>query len=75
MKVWVTRDKSKCPESYVCIFYDGTKPVKTSKCFWLCIEVGRVIMQENNRHFKSLFGFTPRKGTCKQYELTLTEIE
>jgi len=25
--------------------------------------------------FKKLYGFTPRKGSCKQYELTLKEIE
>ena len=24
--------------------------------------------------FKRLFGFTPRKGSCKQYELSLKEI-
>ena len=27
------------------------------------------------RDFKKRFGFTPRKGSCKQYELTLKEIE
>jgi hypothetical protein len=27
------------------------------------------------RNFKKLFGFTPRKGSCKQYELELKEIK
>jgi hypothetical protein len=25
--------------------------------------------------FKKHFGFTPRKGSCKQYELTLKEVK
>lgn len=75
MKVWVTRDKCKGLESYCCIFYDGTKPIKTSKCFWHCKEIGRLIMQKNNRYFKELFGITPRKGSCTQMNLELTEIE
>jgi hypothetical protein len=36
-----------------------------------CYEMLRITRET----FKHCFGFTPRKGSCKQYELSLTEIE
>ena len=76
MKVWVTRDKNRA--GCVCIWRQ--KPEKESAPI-----VGVYYDKKNNSanfpfyifddEFKKGFGFTPRKGSCKQMNLSLTEIE
>lgn len=69
MKVYVTRDKksgviaitSFKPISEKGKFYGPDGKIAELSCY--------------SKPFKRMFGFTPRKGTCKQYELTLKEIE
>lgn len=75
MKVWVSRDnptdrankgivdvyKTKEPPK----FNDGDGFYRSDECFVL-----RLYAYE----FKKHFGFTPRKGSCKQMELSLKEI-
>jgi len=71
MKVWITRDNA---VQVVEVFFWKKKPYKdegrlypVTSCrepFWITLY-----------KFKKLFGFTPRKGTCKQYDLTLKEIK
>ena len=74
MKVWITRDEN----GSVCI-WNGNKDLSKSRGEWLSDEdialeldsmSGQLIKQ-----FKKFFGFTPRKGSCKKYELTLTEVK
>ena len=79
MKVWVTRDKD---DSGCICFWDTDK--------FLSLDINRMWDAEMEGYaktiineftdmgpedFKRRFGFTPRKGSCKQYELSLTEIE
>jgi len=76
MKVWITRDK----QDIVGAFGGRAKPKLVEN------ELGQKEWSDGYsreshylffmdlRYFKSLFGFTPRKGSCKQYELTLKEI-
>lgn len=70
MKVWISRDKgfvggveiyTEEPELAGTDYYG---PKKRSKCD----RSGNI----DPELFQSLYGLTPRKGTCKQYELTLT---
>lgn len=81
MKVWVTRDKTKVTHPEVCVWEGSESPVCQSNGFYDWPVTSRTcrIMDEFENiieasRFKKLFGFTPRKGTCKQYELTLKEI-
>ena len=72
MKVWVTRDKTSLGS--VCIW--GRKPFDDidENGHW----TDTVEPQEEYcrvRDFKRDYKFTPRKGTCKQYKLSLKEIE
>lgn len=73
MKIWVTRDEgdiislwdirpTKCPVKG----YNLSAKQEQNECEWAEV-VGTFV-------FKKLFGFTPRKGSCKQYDLTLKEI-
>jgi hypothetical protein len=68
MKVWVTRDKTNSGD--VCIW--KTKPTICRQMFGINGDVGDDDFRVGA--FKKLFGFTPRKGRCKQMNLTLTEI-
>ena len=71
MKVWVTRDDDNYES---CVTVWDTKPIlngpayrPSSPCvkfFWYTLDV-----------FDGLFRFVPCKGSCKQYELSLKEIE
>ena len=73
MKVWISRDKTK---SGAIEMYDE-KPAIDSRGWWKPLDYDdqehrlRIFTQ---KEFKAFFGFTPRKGTCKQYELTLKEL-
>ena len=72
MKVWITRDDDGC-----CIWNDREKPKKND---WDCYEAfgkysERLTEDQPKFIIKEFFGFTPRKGSCKQYELTLKEIK
>lgn len=73
MKVWVTRDRDGC-----CIWND--KAVLRRDLDFGCFEDvdmkgDRCTSDMLPMWFKEFFGFTPRKGSCKQYELTLKEIK
>jgi hypothetical protein len=70
MKVWVTRNKAKKGFLTSNIRIWKTKP-KPSGSVYISKEFPVVFSMWN---FETLFGFTPRKGSCKQYELNLTEI-
>ena len=74
MKVWVTRDME---EGQACVEMWHDRPRKYK---WMVGAKGQFYydgargcdMEYGN--FRKFFGFTPRKGSCKQYELTLKEI-
>ena len=75
MKVWISRDKgANCDRCDVWI----TEPWK-NKCSDRHFEydADRALVKGglSGSGFKEQFGFTPRKGSCKQYELSLTEIK
>lgn len=73
MKVWITRDgdtdfvaiRAGLPETN---YFDEKRLVRETYYIGGC---GARIMKTK---FKNIFGFTPRKGSCKQYELTLNLI-
>ena len=77
MKVWITRDDKEYDSQQGDIviwnsMYPKT-PKKDGSGVW---ENGGKCMADVNKHdFRNLFGFTPRKGSCKQYELTLKEMK
>lgn len=69
MRVWVSRDK--CDSIGM---WTGDKPVLLSTGVYrdggFCIGHNIKLLI-----FKKAFGFTPRKGSCKQMELTLKPIK
>ena len=70
MKVWISRDKRGYEVDNVSIF---TVEPKTYH-YGFCAEESGTEGMMNRHDFKNVFGFTPRKGTCKQYKLSLKEI-
>jgi len=73
MKVWVTRDNDEKGKVAV---WNNDQHTRDSTGYWIDDYEGF------NGHFdmtakecKHILGFTPRKGSCKQYELTLKEVE
>jgi len=70
MKVWVTRDEGKGTSD--CAVFK--KKPHLEEDMWTTGMVRSLVFEMRVQYFKSLFGFTPRKGSCKQYELTLKEI-
>ena len=62
MKVWVERQDK-------CSWIWKQEPCKTS------LADCNMITNIHNSDFERLFGFTPSKGSCKEYELTLKEIK
>ena len=71
MKVWVTRNKAKKGFGTSNLRIWKTKPQPNGSVY-----VGREIpFMIDMYNFEILFGFTPSKGSCKQYELTLKEIK
>jgi hypothetical protein len=72
MRVWVTREKKECP--YDCgIWFAKPKKRRDRYDFGGKAPVFRNLYRSSQ--FKKDFGFTPRKGSCKQYELSLKEIK
>ena len=68
-KVWVTRNK----QSGV-IAMTSFKPIRAKGKFYG--PDGKVAeLSCYAKHFKRFFGFTPRKGSCKQMNLSLTDIK
>ena len=69
MKVWVSRSPSGD-----CIAITQQKPIRKHGSIFS--PDGRVAdIVKSHDGFKQLFGFTPRKGSIKQMNLSLTEIE
>jgi hypothetical protein len=76
MKVWVTRDAVD-PSDEIGVYYCGIfreKPTKTMDRFHSTTR-GDSLYSRNTPWFKETFGFTPRKGSCKQYELSIKEVK
>ena len=72
MKVWVTRDM----DGFGTIVTWGRKPFDTMDddgCWYDTIDP--IDEDRNAKNFRKNFGFTPRNGSCKQYELSLKEIK
>ena len=80
MKVWVTRDKNRAAHPEVCVWEGSESPIAHDDGYYDCRVSGRttrVVDEFENieaSYFKKLFGFTPRKGSCKQYNLKLEEV-
>ena len=75
MKVWVTRDSMDRHDQigvYYCGIFSG-KPTKSINGFYY--GNGLCLSYKPTGHFKQTFGFTPRKGSCKQYNFTLEEVK
>ena len=77
MKVWVTRDGCK---SAAVTLWNGSKPVRNREGFFYPnYEAGDCMNSQmevwTQAEFRIEFGFTPRKGSIKQMELSLSEIE
>ena len=72
MKVWITRAVGEY-DSDIDIFNQERKPERENDYWTGITHWGQII--SNPPDFKKLFGFTPRKGSCKQYNLELKEIK
>ena len=75
MKVWVTRDGGKAHHANRVELWAGV-PTK-EQCvdgYYYFGDEASTITDIATISFKQLFGFTPRKGSCKQYEPSLKEI-
>lgn len=70
MKVWVTRDSEGLSGKSVDIH--PLEPILDSGDYY---SDGWQTIHLLDTEFIGFFGFTPRKGSCKQMNLTLTEIE
>ena len=74
MKVWISRDRKGHDLDYL-VWISEVKPVWTG-VEWLYSKDATVTMESlRATGFKAFFGFTPRKGTCKEYNLTLEEVK
>lgn len=73
MEVWLTRDDEGTER---CDMW-AMKPEKTIRGKTCYFTNGNAIryFSYSPKELKIDFGFTPRKGTCKKYNLTLSEIE
>ena len=80
MLVWVARDRT---TSAIVSVWQEKKPTKTigseRTLFMPDYEngdcMGSLLNNWAPKKFKQHFGFTPRKGSCKQMELSLKEIK
>lgn len=67
-KVWITRDKA--GSGFYCgMFEERKRPVMENDDKYPTSDEDLSV-----RYFKKKYGFTPRKGSCRQYELSLKEI-
>ena len=71
MKVWITRNR-KLFDGRVSLYHE--KPRSQSGMF-IGVNGNFYITEIFIHDFKKMFGFTPRRGHCKQYEITLKEIK
>ncbi len=74
MKVWVSRDNTNSVMDNVKIWQRC--PMKEKGCFSDPVFItspGWLLMSA--KYFKESFDFTPRKGSCKEYELNLLRID
>lgn len=72
MKVWVTRERKGHDLSYF-VFIWSARPV-WSGVEWMSLE-NCSVMNVRAKEAREVLGFTPRKGSCKLYKLTLKEIK
>lgn len=79
MKVWVTRDKNDGDGKHdSCVVVTESKPVLRRDKETYRHHYGKdddFDMYISAVNCKKKYKFTPRKGSCKQYELTLKEIK
>ena len=79
MKVWVTRDKTKGGDVAVWVGNESDLFINQSNNRWGCeidsdtYEIDRLYLEP--KQFKRDFDFAPRKGSVKQMDLSLTEID
>jgi len=71
MKVWVTRDND-C--NGIVELHAGPQPAMGDGGYYYPIGSVGHLLRDTRAEFKAHFGFTPRKGSCKQYKLTLEAI-
>jgi hypothetical protein len=71
MKVWVTRNKRNVASPI--LVSKGNEPT-WEKGFWSLDFASDLTEMHTPSSFKDQYGFTPKKGSCRQMELTLTEI-
>ena len=72
MKVWISRDKDF--EAEICIW--NAKPKGLSQNRFIAGEQAKVLLIfTSHDSARQIPGLTLRKGTCKQYELTLKGIK
>lgn len=72
MKVFVARDKTKQGK---CPVFSRKPHLVDDDRLWESKGISYLLMDLEAQRFKRLFGFTPRKGSCRQMELSLKEIE
>ena len=72
MRVWVTRDKN---EQGRCTCFTEKPLLPKGQRYWDARDDDDVLIDLTPMRFKAEFKVTPRKGSCKQMELTLKEIE
>ena len=73
MKVWITRDSD--GDDRCCLFRKN--PSQENHVGGVCYYADPVhtFFSANARIFKKNLGFTPRKGSCKLYEIDIKEIK
>ena len=82
VEVWVTRGKGEWEEDFVDLsdgsFSRPIKEINSNGSFgWVCPELTKTV-EDNSKvalelrveEFKKLYGFTPRKNSCKLYSIT-----
>ena len=75
MKIWITRDKDEgVGDDKSCINITAQQPTWLNDEGCWNFSAGDFLGFMPASPFGKSFGFTPRKGSCKQYELTLKEI-
>ena len=76
MLVWVTRDKGNGKD---CVYMWDIKPKeiddgKFDLTYEMALNQNKWSEYYYTSIFQKIFGFTPKKGSCQQMELSLTEI-
>jgi hypothetical protein len=73
MKVWVSSDND--GEDRICVVTEKPELNNDGEGdFWLTSGHCEVDITTDAEDFKEEFKFTPRKGSCKQYELKLEAV-